>query len=233
VAIFKLITTNLVTSFIVFAAVEIVLVVFLYIVMGRKSPFSIWRLLGCIVLNIAFVAATFLVLFTGDYQASPVDASPIAEISSGQITHLEDAIDRFEELEFIIRWESDVKSENHYLRKTYSFYWKNMDPESLLNITVFLYKDEQRAIHSFELSREGKHTYINNGNNTEVLLFDAKMIRTSDTYYTPDTKKYIKSEMRIGDAIIKVSESQKFYNLDKNITNKFIVLLCDILNDAE
>ena len=39
--------------------------------------------------------------------------------------------------------------------------------------------------------------------------------------------------MRLGNAIITLHETQEYYNLDKNISNKFIKLLCDMLKEEE
>ena len=232
--------TNPVTLFIVLSALENVFIVGLYKLIRRNAPFSIWKLIGCIIFCIVLMTMTFRILFTSDYRKSEVNVSPIAELSSEQIDRLEDAIERFRQYDFITRFNiEEEKYTGSHLIKIFNLVWYREEPHSLLNISVSFYKEEQRAIDDFNFwisfsSRDKKKfTLITNDNNTEALLNDSKMIRTSDTLYIPDSKRYISSGIRLGSAYISLTERQENNNLDMNISTEFIKLLCDMLKDEE
>jgi len=205
----------------------------LYWFIGKFTPYSIWKLIGCIVLSIVLVIITFRVLFTSNYRKSEVDVSPIAELNSNQVYKLNDVVERFIDYDFITRCDIEEKSEDHYLSKTCSMYWKSEDLATILDISVFFYRDEQRAVNSMELDRDGRYSQISYDNNTEALLFDSKMIRTSDTLYSSSSERYIKSKIRLGNSVITLSESQEYYNLDRNISTEFIKLLCEMLSHGK
>ena len=231
------------TWLIALTIVENIFIVALYRHWAAGASFSIWRLLCCILLSIVlFVAtfATFVLLSNNSYRKSKVDASPIAELSSEQIGHLEDVLERFKGYEFITRFEiEEEKYTDPHLIKIYNLIWSRKEPWSLLDISVRFYKEEQDAINDLQfwvnLSKDEKlpYTFIENKNNTEALLHDSKMIRTSDTLYFPNSQRIINSAIRLCNVRISLSESQEYYNLDKNISTEFIKLLCELLQEGE
>jgi hypothetical protein len=231
------------TWLIIITIVENFFIVLLYRHWGAGVGFSIWRLLCCILLSVILFVITFaaFVLFSNNsYRKSIVDASPIAELSSDQIDRLEDVIERFKEYDFITRF--DIEEEEYtgpHLSKIYSFVWRREKPHSLLGISVNIYRDEQRAIDDIQfwarLSDEEKQPYtlIENDNNTEALLYDSRMIRSADALYFPNSQRHINSGIRLGNAHISMSETQEYYNLDKDVSSEFIKLLCEMLKDMD
>jgi hypothetical protein len=153
---------------------------------------------------------------------------------------LEEVIERFKEYDFITRF--DIEEEKYtgpHLSKIYRLVWYREEPHSLLGISVSLFNDEQRAIDDLEFwvslsdEEKGYYTLIKNDNNTEVLLRDSKMIRSADALYFPNSQRHISSGIRLSNVRISLSESQEYYNLDKNISSEFIKLLCEMLASEE
>jgi len=230
-SIFKYLFANPLTLLVVFSILENAMIIILYTLWGKNTPFSIWRLLCCILLSIALMTITFKILFTSDYQKSQVEISPIAALSYEQINQIENVMERFREYSFITRYDITEASQGHFLSKSYSLYWNRKEPASFLDISIFFYKDEKVAIDNLQLYKEGRYTLITNNNNTEALLFDSKMQRNSDSMYISNSQRYIRSKIRLGNAIINLSEFQEYYNLDKNISSEFIKLLCELLKE--
>jgi hypothetical protein len=231
------------TWYILIAIVENIFIVLLYKHWIANAGFSMWRLLCCILLSFVLLIITFaafVILSNDTYRKSKVDASPIAELSSEQIDRLEEVIERFKEYDFITRF--DIEEEKYtgpHLSKIYKLVWYREEPHSSLDISVRFYKDEQKAIDDMQfgirISEDEKLFYalIENDNNTEALLRDSKMIRTSDTLYFPNSKRFISSAIRLGNARVSLTERQEYYNLDKNISSEFIKLLCEMLASEE
>lgn len=232
-SLFTFLFVNPVALLINLSALEILLVAWLFKLIGKSTSSSVWRILGCIVICIVLITITFKLLFTKDYRSSQVDISPVAELSSEKINRVEGAIERFREFEYITRCDIGSKDEDQYLTKTCTLNWRSQDPKSLLDISVFFYSTDQGAIKSLHYALSGRYIHVENDNNTEALLFDSRMIRSSDTLYISDSKRYVMSKIRIGNAIITLSEHQEYYNLDRNISTDFIKQLCDMLEDEE
>ena len=223
-------------------AVENIFIVVLYRHMRAGAGFSFPRLLGCAALSIVLAAATFaaMVLFTRNtFKESKVDVAPLAELSFEQASRFEEALNKFEGFDSVVSFsvEEDQYADSRISHK-YRLFWSKADPLSGLNISVDFYKDEQRAIEDFqalvssrERGQDGGHKHIAFDNNTEVLLPDSKMITGPDALYFPNSERHIDSAIRIGNARISLSEIQKYYNLDKNISSDFILALCKTLTE--
>ena len=220
--------------------IESIFIVVLYKHLGTNSSFSIKRLAGCILLSIVLAVVTFVAiifLYGNAYKESKVDVSPIAELSIEQVDRLEEVINQFSELEFIVNFTiSEQKGANPYLDRMYEFLWSSKDPISSLVTYVRFFKAEDRAVADFQSmvdSREerqaGGYKHIVNGNNTEALLPDSRMITSAEELYFPNTERQISGSVRLGNAIVSFSEVLQFYDLDKNISSDFIRLLCDML----
>jgi hypothetical protein len=172
-------------------------------------------------------------LFGDDSRPSPVDATPIAELTDTQIENLEAALEGFRDLDYIIRFDVEDKEISRRLSKTYDLYWLQKEPHSLLLVSVSVFKNEEEAIKRFNgwvdfYDEYVTYTLISNDNNTDALLCDSRMIRGSDTLYLPDSKRHISSIVRLGNTTITLFEDQERYNLDKNISTKFITQLCEM-----
>ena len=167
-------------------------------------------------------------LFTNDYRKSLVDDSPIANLSNEQVNHLEDAIDAFDDYDFVSRFEVKSFEDRQDIYKMCSMYWHKSEPFGGLNISIYFYKDEQAAVKSFQRYVEGKYTLITNGNDAEAILFDSEMDRAG--HGVPVSNRYLLSKLRFGNAIITLSESPEQHQLHMNISSDFIKLLCEMLS---
>jgi len=104
------------------------------------------------------------------------------------------------------------------------------NPPSWLRISVTFYKEEQEAVGGFLSYSSGyAGTRIKNDNHTEAMLSNSRMITTTDTLLLPDDERYIRSDLRLGNASISLTEHQHKDNLDDTITSEFIKLLCELL----
>ncbi|MCL2152226.1 MAG: hypothetical protein FWH57_04600 [Oscillospiraceae bacterium] len=224
------------TWFTALVIVEIVLMVILCKYWGVGSSFSLGRMLGCIGVCLSMIPVTFLafvLLSNNTYRTSKVDFSPFSELNSEQIDRFEDAIDIFLNYDFIKSYTIDENEKDKDLRKTYNISWCRLEPHEVLNISIKFFRDEQGAINRIHRYRNNdkRHTYIKNDNNTEAVLFDSRMMKSACSFYFPDSGRYLDSSIRIGNAVIVLSEHPKYYNLDKNVSSKFIRLICELMSN--
>jgi len=222
------------TWFAVFILVENIFIIRMFIRWRTGSGFGISALkfLGCVGLSIALIIVTLIVFaslsnFTN--RRSKVDASPLAELSIEQVGHLDEVIEKLKDYDFISSFRYDPKPK----RKIIETGWRRENPPSSLHITICTFKDEKDAISNIRSSSSmGTYgTRITNDNNTEALLFDSRMITTSDTLYFPHSERYIRSIIRLGNATITLTEYQKYYHLNNDISSEFIELLCELLKE--
>ena len=193
-----------------------------------------WRLLLYVVLVMISTAIHYRVLFTNDYHKSLVDASNIANLNSEQINRLEDVLEGIEEYDFIKKCDIKELPDHPYLSKTCDIIWYENKPNGALSvrydgldINIAFYIDEQDAIKAFKLYIEGRYTLVSNENNTEAILFDSEMDRAGHAVPIPNRR--LLSKLRLGNAIITLSENPLQNQLHMNTSSDFIRLLCDLL----
>ena len=175
------------------------------------------------------------VFYTNDYCESKIDVTPIAELSAEQIDKLEEAIKSLENHDYIRNFRNafrNEKSSDWY----YSFYWYDNDGlRQGLNVYVRFYKEKQGAINRFKFDenrKEKKFTLIRNNNDTDAILSYSCMMRGSaEELYAPSSVRQINTTLRIGNAIINLSERKDKNQLDTEKSSKFIKFLCDLLNN--
>lgn len=226
---------------------EILTVIFIGIRWNLDGNFRVWKIIICIVLiPVLFIATYFAFILSSQatYRKSMVDASPIAELSSENIINIESALNNFEAFDFILNFKIDIKPEDDEFKrvKSCSFLWYDEEKSRVMAVSVNYYADEQTAVDSFMQIAPDKEsqqlvrnktdifTYIENNNNTEVRLFDSYMIG-SDTPHFPDSSRRIDSKLRIGNAVIWLTEDTNFYSLKNNISSEFIKLLCSMMSE--
>jgi len=197
-----------------------------------------WRLLIYFILILISIAMNYKILFTNDYRKSLVDASPIAELSSEQVNRLEGVLEKFKDYDFIIQCDIEEMENHPFLSKTCYMIWHRNKPFGGLLINIHFYNYEQDAIEERQLRLqenrfaptnvlERRYTRIINDNNTEIILFDSKMDRAG--HLVPVSNRNLRSEIRLGNAVISLSESPEQHQLNKNISSDFIKLLCELL----
>jgi hypothetical protein len=229
------------TWFLIILFVENIFIVKLYRYWAAGAGFSFWKMLCCILLSVFLFFLTiiaFAVFSSDSFRESKVDISPIAGLTSEQILRMEDVIERFEEFDFITKFNAlGVRNDTN----SYHIKWQGED-QKLLNISVSIYKNEIEAMeliqHVVRLMNESvrQQPYIrirNSSNNTEALLAHSYMYRTFDTLYFPQTERTIRSYLRLGNTCIDLWETQDYYNLHKSISSEFIKLLCEMLQEEE
>jgi len=193
-----------------------------------------YRLLIYAVLIVISIVVHFRILFTNDYRKSMVDVSPIANLTNEQIDRLEDVLNEFEDYDFIRRFEAR-EHEYHMggIRMTYEIRWFNGETRSSLYIWVKIYKSEHQAIESFQFRltsaqrHRDRYTLITNGNNTEAILFDSWMDRAG--HGVPVPRRHLRSEIRLGNAVITLSDDLYQHQLHMNTSSDFIEFLCEKL----
>jgi hypothetical protein len=220
--------------------IENIFIVILYRHWRAGAGFSLIRLLSCVALSIVLAVATFVImvlLSRNTFKESKIDVTPIAGLSNEQISRFEEALNQFADFDSIVSFSVD-KDQNagSNISHRYRIFWSRSDPLSGLNISVDIYKDEQRAIEDFQSAvnnlnenQDGHYKYVVYDNNTEALLPDSKMITGLDALYFPNSERHISGAIRIGNARIALAEIQKYYNLEKNVSSDFIKLLCEML----
>jgi len=224
--------------------VENIFIVKFYKYWNAGASFSLWKVFCCILLSIVLFVLTFAAfsLLSGNsYRKSQIDASPIAELTSEQIERLESVIERLKDFDFITQYEIEEKGEytDPSVRKEYRLVWLRKEPYSLLLISIGFYYDEQCVIDNMQLAirtndrHKRPYTLIVNDNNTEAILGHSRMNRSAGTFYFPRSERHMGGGLRLGNAWIGLSESQEYYNLGKNISNEFIKLLCELLQEEE
>jgi len=226
------------TWFFALVIVENIVIVILFKKRGTGSIVSAGRILSCVGLCFASFPITFIafaLLSNNTYRTSKVDFSPVSELSSKQIDRFEDVIDIFLNYDFITRYtiQENEKDSDSDLSKEYRISWWRLEPFEMLNITITFFRDEQGAIDEIQgyRERDERHTYIKNDNNTEAVLFDSRMLKSASAFYFPDSERYLNSSIRIGNAVIGLGEQPKYYNLDKNVSTKFIRLICELMSN--
>lgn len=230
------------TWYTILCVAEILLITIFGVRWNSATGTSVWKILVCIALAYALFITTyfaFVVLSRNTYKESKVDVSPISEIRAERFAFLERAMDDFEGYEFIKQYKTSVKSEDDaYLRtKGYSLLWVREKPYTHLKISVIFYRDEQAAIDSMESSinnaklRDDKYSYTKYDNGADALLFDSRMLRDGSEFFFPDSSRRISSTIRLGNAIISLTEDTNYYSLKNNVSTEFISLLCDLIRE--
>jgi len=185
-------------------------------------------------------------LFTKDYHPSPVDPMPIAQLTNEQVDSLRNVLEVFKDFDFIIRFEEHDFTAHPFFDGGVDFTWRRATVPSLrytldissistLSISIRFYRHENRAIEEFysmvnrHYIQERRFTHINNPNNTEAILYDAYMDRAGHIW--PTNTRFLVTQIRIGDAFIRLMESPHVRHLDRNLSNEFIQLLSELLLD--
>jgi len=220
--------TNPISLLIYFIIIEVVLKI-ISLVMRRQLGFAFKkRFLVYVLIILVLTAMQYNTLFSDDRRQSMVNVSPIADLSYEQINRLESVLEMFREYDFIRQLDIEEKATHPYLTKSCDMIWLNTELKTVLFIGIFFYKDEQGAIESMQrMSKIDINAYYANDNTTEILLFDSRMARAG--HGVPVPTRYLRSELRFGNATISLRESLEPKHLHMNTSSDFVELLCEML----
>jgi len=219
----------------------------------RTEPF-VWLLfciIAAIVLSIALrrrvrltsgwyvlltlgVLVVIILLFANDqHRPSRVDVSPLAELNTEQVEHIESVIIRLEEHDTIRNFSAQSFQNDFEGWRIYRFYWLVSDrPQEWLRISVTIYADDQRAMEVMQSSRSRgqPYTHIANANNTGAMLGHSFMPRHYGLAI-PTPNRHLRTSIQIGNAHIRLFETLPWYNLRDSDTSRFIAMLAEVLQE--
>lgn len=199
-----------------------------------RIPAFIWIILVILALIIAYI----LLIVVGNNRQTPsrVDASPIAELTEGQIARIEDVWVQFEESEFINNFRMTDLPHNRYTARSYSFDWRRRGSASM-RVRISVSRDEEQIIDLFQLATERmdrsdheRYVYVANENGTEVILY---YVFTDMPYFVPSFDRSIRTDIRIGNVVIRLRETRQAGNLRNDYSSQFIALLVEMLQNME
>jgi len=224
--------TNPISLFFYFIIFEIGYKIYTAVQHGQWGSSFKWRLLIYVVLIVISTIFNYKILFTDDYRKSLVDVSPITSLNKEQVERLDEILETYKDYDFILKYEVREIEEHPDYYRVYDMLWYKSKPCFTLDIHIELYKDEKKAIESMQfwmnfLSKKKRYILMNNSNNTDVVLFDSWMDRAG--HGVPVSNRFLRSHLRLGNAIIFLTEQPQQHQLDKNISNDFIKLLCELL----
>ncbi|MDR2599669.1 MAG: hypothetical protein LBC73_05280, partial [Oscillospiraceae bacterium] len=226
-------------------AVQNLLILWLYRYWG-KSPDPSPRLLWCIILSVALFAITFasFVFFSRDtYRESNVDVSPIAELNSEDIRHMEAVLEQLRASGTLRPYYVQERPGAAQLREVHNFVWRKDDGNSV-GVSVSIFLTERGAIdfapHEAEYRNSSKtsvrsdterRTYIFFSNGTEAILGDSRMIGYDSNLWFPITQRQLITSIRLKNIRINMSEALHYLDLENPITSEFIKLLVEMLKE--
>lgn len=196
-----------------------------------------WRLLIYVALMLISTAVYWRLLFTKDYHPSPVDPTPIAQLTDEQIGNLRNAVEEFRDFDFIQHF-AEQEFENHpsSISESIGFTWRCTNTSYSLNIWLRFYISRNRNVENFHwildrhYTQAERFTHISNPNDTELILYDTFMDRAGHMW--PTNTRLIRTQIRMGNVRITLSESPHVRHLDRNLSNEFINLLVELLTDS-
>jgi len=188
------------------------------------------RFILYLVILLVYLVPNYRVMFTYDPRPSPVDASPLGEIPLEQINE-ERLIMLFDSLyynENIRSFETDEMPRQGSLSRLYRF---NFAHDSMgARVVVGFYGREEHLINSLPRMRRQftqRHSLmVTNGNNTQAILHASINPRS---HGFPAEWRSIRTELRLGNVHITLSESRDRNNVYPNASTAFIQFLYELL----
>jgi len=220
----------------------LVLSAVMYIFWIRKTsiPLAVWVSLTFIALFAAFVLTMVIqsIIINSRQQLSTVNISPLVQLNEIQVEHVEEAILKLCDNEFIVMIDVvDFSSDRSQLTRAYSFFKREEENHNntYMKIDVHIFLDEALAEERLQLTKKqlSSHDYIfiANDNNTEVLLRHPYMSTSSTRWYIPTDERQVYSYIRLGKILIQFHEVREWYDLDNNLTSKIIASLVQTIQD--
>lgn len=194
-----------------------------------------------ILVVVALCILVFLLFSNNHYRPSRVDVSPIEELSAEQMERLEDALMQLYYIEFIngpsITEYRDF--EHPSLLRSYGFSWvdnqgRYSTPPTLI-VSVDILRREERAVEWIQSTRIRNEMqnipYIDviNENGTEAVLRHSFMPIRASALYLPTSDRRIITEIRIGNAHIRLNETRSWHNLNDDFSSQFIYMLVELM----
>ena len=210
-------------------AFDLLVIKFLMVRLWPKFK-SRWRLLVYAVIIMVYIIPNYRAMFTYDPRPSPVDASLLELLTPVQIKEerLIMIFNMFHEHPGVYRFEKDELPRQSNLSLLYSFFFSYdaMD----VSVVVGFYWNEEHLMNTLPRWRrqyERRHsTVITNDNNTQAFLHASINQRS---HGAPLSWRSIRTELRLGNVHITLSEDRDRNNVYPNASTAFIQLLYELL----
>jgi len=163
---------------------------------------------------------------------SRVDISPLADLTEDQIGRVEKALRELETYDSV-HWFRVSERGAH----TYRFRWHSnvhsTSPRQVLRVTATVYCNEAEPAYVMQLvanQREQLWGYRNRrisfDNDIDVVLFYAYH---ESQYGFPSLDRATRSDIRIGNVMIRLYETRRAYNMQDDYSSEFIAFLVERL----
>ena len=179
----------------------------------------------------AILCVSLFFLVTSDHTgALAVDASPLAELTSSQMENLEDAIIQLSHIEYLRVDISELQAERRYII-SWTEYSERHGTTSYLRVTIVIYNVDNAASGAMDSIRRlyPRHRRIYKENEIEVIMLVP--VRSS-SYLLPNPNRFVRSDIRIDNTIISLSEVRSLRNADENLSSRFITMLVDFMQEG-
>jgi len=216
-------------------------------VWGELHPFSIvWGFFSFIALIVVIIAYVVITnnIFNG-YLRQPhrqpvVDATPLASLTEEQMMRFEDAIIRLAYLGYIEESSFfEVSDVSRTALRFYSTKWISESPRFRTNtttrlgisVTVHRYEETASSRIHYRGQRNPEHRHIQNDNNTEAVLIHPWMPVSASGLFLPSDDRRIRSDIRINNATISLTEYRHWVDVRNNYSSLFIAALVDAMQE--
>jgi len=172
---------------------------------------------------------------------SRVDASPLAQLTEGQVARVDEIWERLARHDNIRQYSGWVLyPHSSELHSQHSFYWHSGDdrelPDVLAYVRVYVHMDENDAIRWIQPAPWGgrRGTAISNDNGTGAFLWRVSLGETSfniQDFILPDGLRHFSTNVRIGNTVFSINEWQPWHGLGRNYTDQLILTLMEILQE--
>ena len=207
------------------------LVVKLFLVRLWPKLKSRWRLLVYAVIIMVYIIPNYRAMFTYDPRPSPVDASLLEQLTLEQMDeeHLIAVFDSLHDRDDIMQFEHNA---NPHIEGPKSYRFSFTHERMWVSIRVYFYWSEQRLIDYLpRWTRQHERNYsvvVTNENNTQAFLHASINQRS---HGAPLSWRSIRTELRLGNVHITLSEDRDRNNVYPNASTAFIQLLYELLTE--
>jgi len=184
-----------------------------------------------ILLFIPFVPHLFA---SEDERPSTVDASLIAQLTQAQMNdeHMIKTLESLRERDYIGHFESDLSPQQRNWSRSYRFFY--IHDSRGASIIINLYWDEEQLVNALprfvsQYERQFSKIIIND-NNTKVFLHASHV---PISHGRPVSFRMIRTELRLGNIHIMISEERERNDCYPNASTAFIQLLYEILTSEQ
>jgi len=222
-------------------SVAIVASIFLYIFKGRHSNIHIIAWIALTLAALIIVIVVFIVLANivtnARMRPSNVDVSPIAVLNEERVLQVEDALFKLVDNELMDLSQPRVEEFPEHGRLVRRINMGHRDEWARLRVSVTVYRDEDQAVSAMQSHRNMNDRVDRlfsenlNANNTEAVLRYPFMPTSASGLYLPAIERVIISHVRFGSVILEFRETRQWYDMEDDLTSRFIALLVEEMQD--